>query len=138
VSPATGRRRRVAGAAHLLLGIVAAGVVAACTGEAAPRIVDGWLIGPQVSCTDLGFDDTDCQQIAEAADAVAARPGEAAASWTIHEAAAVDALGSPRLLELGSGVPDGILLVRRPDGSEEVALIGCFQEISPRNPPACP
>lgn len=118
--------------------VVAAGVVAACGGVPAPRIVDGWLIGPPVSCADLGVTPAGCERIAEEADAFAEARGGSPASWTIHDAVPVDAADSPRLLELGSGVPDGVLLVRVADGTEELALIGCFQAISPRDPPACP
>lgn len=56
----------------------------------------------------------------------------------MHDAAAVDAAGTPRLLELGSGVPESVLLVRFADGIEEIAPIGCFQAISPHDPPGCP
>jgi hypothetical protein len=139
MSPSTCRRRQVANAIRLLAAtVVAAGIVAGCGGVPATRIVDGWLIGPPVTCADLGISRTGCERIVEAADAFAEARGGTPASWTIHPAAAVDAAGSPRLLELGSGVPDGVLLVRLADGAEELALIGCFQAISPRDPPGCP
>jgi hypothetical protein len=117
---------------------LAAGAVAACGAEPDPRIVDGWLIGPPVGCADLAIDTTGCDRVLEAADAFADARGGSATTWTIHEATPVDAAGSPRLLDLGSGVPAGVLLVRLADGTEEIALIGCFQAISPRDPPACP
>jgi len=31
-----------------------------------------------------------------------------------------------------------VLLVRLADGTEEIALIGCFQAISHNDPPGCP
>jgi hypothetical protein len=139
MSHSTRRRVRVGRGFRVLAAVIAAGgLVAACGSEPARRIVDGWLIGPPVSCADLGISSTGCDRIAEAADAFAAARGGPTASWTIHDAVAVDDTGSPRLLELGSGVPDGVLLVRLADGREQLTLIGCFQEISPRDPPGCP
>jgi hypothetical protein len=138
LSAACARRRFAGIATHRLAGIViTAGLVGACASGPAPRIVDGWSIGQAVSCADLGIDRAGCDRVVETADAFADARG-ATTPWTIHAALPVDAAGSPRLLALGSGVPDGVLVVRVPDGTEEVALIGCFQAISPGDPPGCP
>jgi len=58
----------------------------------------------------------------------------------MHETRRSGADGQPVLLDLGSGVPDGVLLVLHVDGSEQVALMGCFQPSGPNSPtdPSCP
>jgi hypothetical protein len=137
MSPSAGRHV-ARGIGLLAAALVGAGIVAACGSEPTPRIVDGWLIGPPAACVDLDISPTGCERVVEAANALADARGGPTASWTIHDALAVDGAGSPRLLELGSGVPDGVLLVRLANGTEELALIGCFQAISPRDPPGCP
>ena len=113
--------------------------VAACGAEADDeRILDGWLIAAPTSCSDLGIPPNYCARIEEAARAYAETTGGPGATWTIHDAVPVDAAGSSRLHDSGAGMPQGILVVRRADGSEATAPIGCFQPISPRQSPACP
>lgn len=128
----------------LVVGLIAivVAVVAVAAGNPASRtrIVDGWLIGPDRSCADLSLVQDRCDYFVQRALSYAQDAGGPVASWTLHETRKVSADGSPQLITLGSGVPDGVLLVRHADGSDQVALMGCFQPRGVGSPtePSCP
>lgn len=135
------RSRSTAKSATVLASIVlAAGCAASAGGVPAPENLDGWHIGPAITCAALPSLDADrCDGLTRRAVAYAVSTGSPVDTWTMHAAEPVDAAGSRVLYLSGAGMPDAIILVHQSDGFHAVPM-GCFQPSAPGASidPSCP
>jgi len=134
------RRRRALATTLLATVLLAIATALAGCATGPDRTVDGWLIGPPRTCDDLSLAADRCEMLRLRALSYAEQEGGHVASSSMHETRKAGANGQPVLLDLGTGAPDAVLLVRHADGSERVALMGCFQPRGPNSPtdPSCP
>ena len=126
--------------ALLVTAFIAAGLVScsAAVPSSAP-IVEGWRIGPAISCSDLDLAGDRCEMLQRRALAYAEWSGGTVSSWTMHEPVYVDADGKPALYASGAGMPDAVILVHQAGGDHAV-LMGCMQPTAAGQAPdtACP
>ncbi|MGH2512008.1 MAG: hypothetical protein ACRDGQ_04905 [Candidatus Limnocylindrales bacterium] len=99
-------------------------------------VVDGFVIGPDRTCADLGLPQLRCDGLV--ARALAANQGGTAHS--LHNLGEIVTNGVTAVPSWGDGSPFGLLVIEYPNGTMSAVPLGCFGPPGLASPadPLCP